>query len=764
MGSGRASAIRLAYDRRFAVAGAVTLLVVILAAVNRLDTLHEGLTATYFSDVDWSSAPVRSAIESQPSTDSLDDAWAGSPPPAFSATWLGSVIIGHDGPYTFATTSDGGSWVYVDGRQVVDNGGRHPVRLASGSLGLARGVHEIFVTYVHDGDQVAFQLSWARDGGPLESVPAWALSSRHREFSRVLASVASRRAFRAAAWLWLGTLVVVICGALGQACRRWIDILERDPTRRTLALVIGGSVVLNVLGIWWGIPGAWVGDELTPPWVLDAISQRFSGGWFHRYPPFHFYVLSAAFSPWLLMRSLHWIHASDRALEEAFFILGRLVSVAAGAGVLAGVYACGALAFGKRAGLLAAAMVALLSPFVYYAKTANVEVPYVFWFTASLFFYVRLIRSIALADIVLFTATATLAICTKDQAYALYLSVPFVIVYRLWLFHRDRRSSHPFLRAILDVRLVAAGLTAVALFVVIHNMVFNPHGFMNHMRDVTTSGRSYRLVEPTWGGQLALLGLTAGLNQRSWGWPLWLVSLIGLVIAVREKENRSVAICLALVMLSYYVGFIGVILYNYDRYLLPLCVVQALFGGVALDRVLGWQPQSGRSWRMALGATVFAYTLMYAATVDVLMIRDSRYAVEQWLHGHTDPDDLVATVFPQAVLPRLDGLRSVEIGTIDNLRRWAPAYFVLNADYARAVHADTPLGHLVRGLQDETLGYRLGLRYRSAAPWPWLPGAHPDLVGPRLDTNVLSILRDINPTIEVYVREARFRAGDRSRH
>jgi hypothetical protein len=40
--------------------------------------------------------------------------------------------------------------------------------------------------------------------------------------------------------------------------------------------------------------------------------------------------------------------------------------------------------------------------------------------------------------------------------------------------------------------------------------------------------------------------------------------LIGIVIALRETDSRPVAACLALVMASYYVGFINVILYNYD--------------------------------------------------------------------------------------------------------------------------------------------------------------------------------------------------------
>ena len=55
------------------------------------------------------------------------------------------------------------------------------------------------------------------------------------------------------------------------------------------------------------------------------------------------------------------------------------------------------------------------------------------------------------------------------------------------------------------------------------------------------------MVERTLAGQLALLRLTAHLNQVSWGWPFWLISLVGMVIAVKQMQTRRMAICLALV-------------------------------------------------------------------------------------------------------------------------------------------------------------------------------------------------------------------------
>ena len=76
----------------------------------------------------------------------------------------------HDGPYTLATISDDGSWVYVDGQLVVDNGGRRGwPRGATGPVTLTRGVHAIYVRYAQEGGPLHLELLWARAGQPLET-------------------------------------------------------------------------------------------------------------------------------------------------------------------------------------------------------------------------------------------------------------------------------------------------------------------------------------------------------------------------------------------------------------------------------------------------------------------------------------------------------------------------------------------------------------------------------------------------------------------
>ena len=135
------------------------------------------------------------------------------------------------------------------------------------------------------------------------------------------------------------------------------------------------------------------------------------------------------------------------------------------------------------------------------------------------------------------------------------------------------------------------------------------------------------------------------------------------------------------------------------------------------------------------------------------MLGDSRYAVEDWANAHVGHDDFIAVTGLQEYRPRFDNWRVLDIGDVVALERDRPLYFVLNADYAREVPPWTSWGKLIGGLQDGALGYSLVGRFRRSSPWPWLPGAHPDLVGTRHETPVYSTLRNINPTIDIFQRD-----------
>ena len=394
-------------------------------------------------------------------------------------------------------------------------------------------------------------------------------------------------------------------------------------------------------------------------------------------------------------------------------------------------------------------MFALVTPFVYYAKTANLDVPYLFWFAVSLVFYLRVLQQMALRDFIGLAAFATLAVCTKDLAYGLFLLMPAAIVERLWRAHRDAGRKLPLIDALFDRRLLSAAAVALVLFIAVHNLVFNWIGFADHVRWIIgPASETYRDFEPSLAGRWSLFRLSVHIVLMAWGWPMCLVSVAGLVLALRAPAHRRVALWLALPVVSYYAGFIDVVLYNYDRFMLPVCLVLSLFGGLAFDRFL--TVNGSAAWRRVCACAVFACTLLYAATVDVVMLRDSRYTVEQWLATHVTAGDVVGYVFPQQYYPRLESFNTATISSAEQLQQLQPAYYVLNADYARAEPSESPIGQLIAGLQGGRLGYRLAFRYRHPSPWPWLPGAPRDLVGDRTEEPITSVLRHITPVYEVF--------------
>jgi len=726
-----------------AAVGSSTLLTLLLGAATRLDPVPLGLNAEYFPNATETGPPAGTIIDTRPSTNHLYKEWNGDPPDTFSEDWTGALCPLRDGTYVFSVDTDSSATLLVDGQAI------------AGPVHLAAGAHPLTIRYVHRGGPVRFNLLWARDGEALASVPAWALRTRKvRSLPRLLARAALDRALALSEWVWVGLLVLAAASLARAGLARIAGMLERACAWPALKWILGASLILNVAGIWWGLPGEWVGNELKPQFILDALSRHFSHGWFDIYPPVQFYILTAALSPMLLLNYLDRINFDGAVGYTLLLLISRLVSVAMAAGTVAAACVCGTRAFGRRAGVIAAAIVALATPFLYHAKTANVDMPYLFWWAVSMVFYLRLLETGRIGDYVLFAAAGTLSICTKDQAYGLYLLAPFVIVEQIWReTYRQAGVPRALWRALVDRRLLAAAAASAVVFALSQNLLFNSGGFIGHVRLITGPvTAAYRIYEPTMAGHVALLGQTIRLIEISMGWPLFLAGVAGLVIAAAAPRLRRMTSWLLVPVVSYYFAFINVMLYNYDRFVLPMCFVLAMFGGLACDRLVSSRGRA-RSWGRAAIAGAFAYTLLYSGTVDVLMMLDSRYDVERWMRAHVGRRELVGVSGLKEYLPRLDDFWLEDISTKAELRQEHPSYVVLNADYARAVPPETAWGQMIAGLEHGTLGYRLIGRYRREMPWRWLPGGHPDLVGARQETIVFSTLRNVNPTIEIFQRE-----------
>lgn len=93
----------------------------------------------------------------------------------FAFKFTGYLSVPKDGLYTFTTTSDDGSALFIGDTQVVDNGGMHGMTPHSGRIALAAGQHAITVTFYQGGGGYGLEVRYAGPGLDTQIIPADAL-------------------------------------------------------------------------------------------------------------------------------------------------------------------------------------------------------------------------------------------------------------------------------------------------------------------------------------------------------------------------------------------------------------------------------------------------------------------------------------------------------------------------------------------------------------------------------------------------------------
>jgi mono/diheme cytochrome c family protein len=86
-----------------------------------------------------------------------------------------TLVAPADGDYTFYTTSDDGSRLYIDGRSVVNNDNDHSEATQSGQAKLKAGEHSITVTYFQRGGDAVLKVEWAGPDFKRQAIPHEAL-------------------------------------------------------------------------------------------------------------------------------------------------------------------------------------------------------------------------------------------------------------------------------------------------------------------------------------------------------------------------------------------------------------------------------------------------------------------------------------------------------------------------------------------------------------------------------------------------------------
>jgi len=102
----------------------------------------------------------------------------------YAFQYTGYVTVPTDGQYTFYTSSDDGSRLYIGSTLVVDNDGSHDTREQQGTIGLQAGTHAITITFFQNGGGQVLSASYQGPNLAKQVIPAAA-------FKRVANSTAS---------------------------------------------------------------------------------------------------------------------------------------------------------------------------------------------------------------------------------------------------------------------------------------------------------------------------------------------------------------------------------------------------------------------------------------------------------------------------------------------------------------------------------------------------------------------------------------------
>ena len=551
-----------------------------------------------------------------------------------------------------------------------------------------------------------------------------------------------------------------------------------------LLLIILLSLSINVVGIWWGLPSfsGWAADEVVPMRVFKGIDKVFSNGWHYKYPPFHFYVLAILYLPFWALYKLNFLDIYSLPVYTILFYLGRFLSLILSAALLIVIYLCGREVFDRKSALFAVIISALSSPFIYYAKTTNLEIPYLFWAMLSFLFYLRILKYQKLQDYLLFSTTAAIAVCTKDQAYGFYILTP---VFLIWQHHRHltkttkvrprtkvaatQTPAKPgFVRLALPLKVAFRSLrhknivlslaVGIGTFVLLQNLIFNWEGFSKHVQLIVSGdARIVPSYQQNIFGQLQILARSFTHIRFSMGWPLYAVCLLGFVRIISNFKKYTLFAALLIPFVSYYLFFIGALWFNPVRYLMPWAIAFALAGGKALAELLNPARQFFKA-KVILAIAILIYTVAYGFSINLLMVQDSRYTVEAWIERNIEPAASVLGVGDAKYLPRLDSLNAkiVRKPSLKPFSPQSPDYIITTSPYdRRRFEENTPEYEFFSQLDAGKYGknnYRLTLDYQASPLWSFF-NSKELYYRNREKRYVYSNFDKINPEIKVFKRE-----------
>ncbi len=240
----------------------------------------DGLAATYYNNMDFTGTTITRVdpvIDFNWGSGSPDTAIA---PDTFSARWLGKIQAIESGSYTFRTTSDDGTRLWVNNQLIIDHFVDQSATAWTGTINLTAGqLYDIRLDHYENTGDAQMKLEWQRPGGAMTTVPTNALFSVAANNNQppvpTISSPGASLGWKVGDTInFSGSATDPEDGALGAASLSWQLVLvhgnEIDPTNTH------EHVITNVAGV---ASGSFVApDHEYPSWLMIRLTATDSQG------------------------------------------------------------------------------------------------------------------------------------------------------------------------------------------------------------------------------------------------------------------------------------------------------------------------------------------------------------------------------------------------------------------------------------------------------------------------------------------------------
>jgi hypothetical protein len=426
----------------------------------------------------------------------------------------------------------------------------------------------------------------------------------------------------------------------------------------------------------WDLPSSfgWENDGIAPRDLFGGLANNLTPGSAHRYPLLHYVFVGVAALPALLIALLSGSDFSAVAVQErvlsvpcmtAVSLVAKSISIAMSALTLATAARIARRTHSELAGRLAALSLALMASFSYYARTSNLDAPYVFWSFLALDRLLDLAESPNRRSYVIFGLLVAAAVATKDQAYA-----GFVLTAPGYLAAFTLRAS-PSERRARVLGALSSALGAIGGYAVFSGALFNPTGFLARIALLRgPNSQDFRVYEPTLAGRWANLeDLWLARSAHAWSTPLFALAAFGVVAAVarrlRDRSDARPSLVPLVYCASHLIFFTLVVGRAQHRFALPAYAALSIYAGIGAAALLSWSPSASfRRVAVVSLSALFAWNALRVLAISLVGFMDARSRVEALLE-RAAPGTRVETYGLTVYQPRFDRLSRVHVTRVD---------------------------------------------------------------------------------------------------